>query len=130
MKCDQARAQLGDYQEGNLELARRRLVDDHLADCPACSTELGELRSTIALVRSLPTPELSPGFAEAVMQRIDAGETRVTRLPVPVRRILAPRIAAPIPRSRGVTPFMGWCDQDRRRSQPRPARIGSASDAR
>lgn len=96
MKCAKARAHLGDHLEGDLELPDRREVDLHLAACPDCRRELSELRSTVALLRALPDPQPPEGLVASVMQRIDAGETRVARMPLPLRRVCDPRVAAPL----------------------------------
>ena len=54
MNCGQVRTRLGDYLEGDLELSARAQVDEHLGACADCANELQELRSTVALVRTLP----------------------------------------------------------------------------
>lgn len=96
MNCARVRAHLGDHLEGDLDLHSRVRVDSHLAACTGCSEELRELRATVALVRSLPTPESEPGVVDAVMRRIDAGEGRIARLPELARRAFDPRLAAPL----------------------------------
>lgn len=96
MKCAQARALLGEYLESDLDLPARAQIDEHLVQCAACKCELQELRSTVALLRSLPTPEPPESLISGVMERIDAGETRIARLPIGFRRVFDPRIAAPL----------------------------------
>ena len=46
------------YCGGDLEPAELRLVEDHLAECPACRAELADLQTALRLVRS--TPEIEP----------------------------------------------------------------------
>jgi hypothetical protein len=95
--CARVRAHLGDHLEGDLDLRTRVSVDAHLAACEDCAKELRELRSTIALVRSLPAPQPEPGIADAVMERIDAGEGRTARrLPVAISWVFDPRVAVPL----------------------------------
>lgn len=96
MKCAQACALLGDHLEGNLALQVRTEIDEHLHRCAECKRELHELRSTVALLRSLPTPEPPPNLVADVMERIDSGETRIARLPAGFRRVFDPRVAAPL----------------------------------
>ena len=65
---------MADYLEGDLPLGKRALFDAHLAQCPDCSSELAEMRGTIALLRRLPTPEPPADLTDNVMRRIAAGE--------------------------------------------------------
>jgi hypothetical protein len=94
VNCARARSHLGDHLEGDLELRLRARVDAHLGDCAHCAQELKELRSTVALVRSLPTPEPPTELAGEVMQRIEAGEGRTRRSAVILRNVFDPRVAA------------------------------------
>jgi len=94
VKCARASALLGDHLEGDLALADRTEVDEHLRQCAQCKRELHELRSTVALLRSLPTPQPPAHLVADVMDRIDAGETPLARLPVGFRRFFDPRVAA------------------------------------
>jgi len=73
-----ARRLLGDYLEGDLDLARRARVDAHLAECEECAREVRELRQTVSMLRGLPV-EAPPALADAVMARIAAGEARPSR---------------------------------------------------
>lgn len=65
---------MADYLEGDLSLRKRALFDAHLDTCPDCSSELGEMRRTIALLRRLPTPQAPADLADNVMRRIAEGE--------------------------------------------------------
>jgi hypothetical protein len=68
------RNHLADYLEGDLELGKRALIDAHLDECGDCSGDLAEMQSTIALLRSLPEPEVPQDFVPNVMRRIRNGE--------------------------------------------------------
>ena len=96
MNCAQVRAHLGDHLEGDLDGSVRAQVDGHLEACPNCANELQELRSTVALVRSLPDLAAPVGLADAVMRRIEDGEGRRQRLSFSVRRWIDPRLALPL----------------------------------
>ncbi len=96
MKHSEVHAQLGDYLEGDLPIARRALVDAHIDECPACEVRLSQLRATVDLLRSLGDPEPPPGLANAVVVRLAAGEgqpsglaTLLDRIPRPIRARLA-----------------------------------------
>jgi hypothetical protein len=69
MNHDQVREILGPYLEGELASAQQLVVERHLTSCPACTTEYRELRATVALLRSLPEPEVPAGFSERVLDR-------------------------------------------------------------
>jgi anti-sigma factor RsiW len=60
------REQFSDYLEGTLDLAARKLIDDHLAGCPACTTELAQFRSTLGRLGGLRTK--APGSFLADIQ--------------------------------------------------------------
>jgi hypothetical protein len=94
VNCARVRSHLGDHLEGDLELRFRARVDEHLGRCASCAEELSELRSTVALLRSLPNPRPPAELAGEVMQRIDAGEGRMRRTPVAIRHLFTPQVAA------------------------------------
>lgn len=52
---EQVREQFSDYVEGALDLGARKKVDDHLATCAACTTELAQFRSTLGQLGNLRT---------------------------------------------------------------------------
>jgi hypothetical protein len=80
--------------EGDLELRFRGEVDEHLGRCSSCAHELRELRSTVALLRSLPAPQPPAELANEVMRRIGAGEARPRLSQAVIRRVFDPRVAA------------------------------------
>ncbi len=94
MNCTRARSHLGDYLEGDLDTRSRSKVDEHLARCAHCAREIGELRSTVGLLRSLPAPQPPVDRADEVMRRIRAGEAGARRAPAAVRTLFGPRVAA------------------------------------
>ena len=76
MTHGEVRAELGDYLDGDLPVARRALVDAHLDACTDCASHLHELRAALDALHSLGDPEPPPGLADAVLARIAAGEGR------------------------------------------------------
>jgi len=94
VNCARVRSHLGDHLEGDLEIRFRARVDEHLGRCASCAKELRELRSTVALLRSLPAPQPPAELANDIMQRIGAGEGRIRRTPAVVRHLFGPRVAA------------------------------------
>jgi len=76
MTHGEVRAELGDYLDGDLPVARRALVDAHLDACTNCALHLRELRAALDALHSLGDPEPPPGLVEAVLARIEAGEGR------------------------------------------------------
>jgi hypothetical protein len=69
------RARLNDYVDRELPGTQRAELSAHLAECQDCAAELRELEYTVGLLRRLPEEELPPGFADAVMERVRAGES-------------------------------------------------------
>ncbi len=54
MKCETVCEHLSAYLDGELSPELRTVVEDHLADCPACARQCEELRQTAALLGTLP----------------------------------------------------------------------------
>ncbi len=94
MNCTRVRSHLGDHLEGDLTLHFRTRVDEHLSHCASCARELSELRSTVGLLRSLPTPQPPAELASEIMRRIEAGEARTWQSPAVIRRLFNPQVAA------------------------------------
>jgi hypothetical protein len=94
VNCARARSHLGDHLEGDLDLRSRSKVDEHLGRCTSCADELNELRSTVGLLRSLPTPQPPAELAGEIMRRIEAGEGRSRQAPAVIRGLFGPRVAA------------------------------------
>jgi anti-sigma factor RsiW len=49
---------LAEYHDGELSPARRRQVEAHLAECPACRAELEQMRQLSALLQDVPLPDV------------------------------------------------------------------------
>jgi anti-sigma factor RsiW len=49
-----------DYIEGQLDDAARDRFEAHIADCPACTLYLEQMRQTIAALGRIPPESLSP----------------------------------------------------------------------
>lgn len=58
------------YCGGDLEPAERRLVEEHLAECPACRAELASLHTALRLIRSTPEVDPPPWMTARIMARI------------------------------------------------------------
>lgn len=76
MNHSEVRRCMGEYLQGDLSLAQRALFDAHLDGCEACAEDLRTLRSTIHLLRDLPTPDVPPHLVDRVIARIEDGEGR------------------------------------------------------
>jgi hypothetical protein len=66
MTCDEIRAQLMAYQDGELEVGEREEVARHLADCAVCREELDGICTVLRLAalwepQEQPLPALQPG---------------------------------------------------------------------
>ena len=75
MSHSKLRRLLNDYVDRQLPGTQRAEVSAHLEACGECATEVRELERGVSLLRRLPEPELPPGFADAVMERVRAGES-------------------------------------------------------
>lgn len=75
MSHSRLRARLNDYVDRELPGTQRAEVSAHLKQCQECAAEVRELDQAVALLRRLPEPALPPGFADAVIERVRAGES-------------------------------------------------------
>ncbi|MGH7405108.1 MAG: anti-sigma factor family protein [Candidatus Methylomirabilales bacterium] len=75
MQCQDVRSQLSAYLEGELGVAPRRVVEDHLRECVRCQRELVLLQRTVALLRGLDEVEVPARLADAVGARIAPRKT-------------------------------------------------------
>jgi hypothetical protein len=69
------RRRLSAYCGGELEFAERQLVERHLAECPACRTELADLQTTLRLISSTPEVDPPPWMTARIMARIRGQQT-------------------------------------------------------
>ncbi len=70
MRCDEARARLGRYVDGETTSEARAAIEAHLAKCAACRAELRALR-TLAAELARPSPASVPtGLFDAVESRL------------------------------------------------------------
>jgi len=60
LTCREMTDFLGDYLDGSLALAERRLFDKHLADCPECVAYLRSYAETIRLARQIREDDALP----------------------------------------------------------------------
>ncbi|MFO8007042.1 MAG: zf-HC2 domain-containing protein [Candidatus Brocadiia bacterium] len=83
-ECTQYRDRFSEYLDGRLEEGRRRELEAHLEQCPACRAEIEALRRTVEVLGKLPARSAPDGFAEQVKARIrqqaPAGGRRVMSL--------------------------------------------------
>ncbi len=56
--CKEIRQLLGVYVVGAIDPAERSVVDDHLANCPACRDELAGLAGLPAMLSRVPAPDV------------------------------------------------------------------------
>lgn len=84
MNCDQYREWMSAEIDGMLDEKQARLLQQHLADCPACRQAKADLEKTVALIRALPEMAAPQNLPDAVRQRIAAKP----KIHWPVLRIL------------------------------------------
>lgn len=70
MNCSDVDNLLYDYITGRLSEEDHRSADAHLANCEVCTGNLAIMRETLPLVDCWSPPEVSPGFAERVLESI------------------------------------------------------------
>jgi hypothetical protein len=101
MKCSVVDSLLSAYLDGELSESERSAVDEHLRGCASCAAMLRSLKTTAALVASLPRRQAPSGFAAAVLARVEAQvEAGAHCAPAPDDREASSRVAARRPPTR------------------------------
>ena len=67
MTCRQVVQLLNDYLEGTLPAPDRRLVEEHLAGCEACTAFVGQLRSGRRIVGRLAEQEIPDALRQELL---------------------------------------------------------------
>jgi anti-sigma factor ChrR (cupin superfamily) len=85
--CQKIAALLDDFVDGALNTADRQAVDEHVASCPDCRSELEAIQAVVHAARDLPT-EVTPerDLWPAIAERLDT--------PAPARRPVRQWLAA------------------------------------
>ena len=72
-KCEETRALMSDYVEGELDADVRKRVERHVRFCHRCHTVLGNLRNTVGRLRGLRDAAPAGEDPDAVASRIAQG---------------------------------------------------------
>jgi anti-sigma factor RsiW len=75
-RCEDARALMSDYVEGDIDPAARRRLERHLRFCHRCHVVLGNLRLALAQVRALRGRQPPGADAEAAARLADGWRER------------------------------------------------------
>ena len=70
--CRRIRENLSAHFDGELKQGARRLIDEHLAECPQCRTYYQELKETWKLLDELEEPIVRREFADEVLAKVEA----------------------------------------------------------
>jgi len=68
MECKQLQTQLDDYLDEVLPAQQQGEIQAHLDQCSACQSVVAEEQTLRNMLRQLPVPEPSPGFADRIMR--------------------------------------------------------------
>ena len=71
MECEEIKKLLSEYIDDTLDMHRKRLIEEHLATCKACSEELVSLKAYIKELSSLKEVEAPEDFLEKVHERVE-----------------------------------------------------------
>jgi hypothetical protein len=72
--CQNIRAELSSYVDGELAPAVRAEIEAHLASCPLCQQELSELKTLAVGMAALPKLQPAPRFLADVRRKIARGD--------------------------------------------------------
>ena len=74
MHCELANEQFADWLAGKLPTAEQILLDEHIAECPACRQELADTRQLWQRLAAVPTPKPSPAMHTQFYAMLDTFE--------------------------------------------------------
>ena len=74
MHCELANEQFADWLAGKLPVAEQLLLDEHIAECPACRQELADTRQLWQRMAAVPTPDPSPALRTQFYAMLDTFE--------------------------------------------------------
>lgn len=69
--CRRVRENLSAHFDGELKQGARRLIDEHLAECPECRRHYQELKETWRLLDDLEQPVVRRELADQLWERIE-----------------------------------------------------------
>jgi len=81
--CEDVRAALGDYIDGDVEPDIRRELERHLAECRTCQVLYDTTRKTLRIVTDVGSLEVPEAVSERLLRRIMSG---LAALPDPPHR--------------------------------------------
>ena len=116
MLCEEARARLSAYLDGELPETATQEIEEHLRACAGCNAAFEQLRKADSLLNADVPPPVPHGFADRVMAAANAREPRPTPATVPLWPSLL-RIAAAVVIGLGVG---GWMASDLWRDSEAP----------
>ena len=73
--CDDVRAALGDYIDGDVSPDIRRELERHLAECRTCQVLYDTTRKTLRIVTDVGSFEVPEAISERLIKRIMSGLT-------------------------------------------------------
>ncbi len=71
--CDDVRAALGDYMDGDASPDIRRELERHLAECRTCQVLYDTTRKTLRIVTDVGSLEVPEAVSERLLKRIMSG---------------------------------------------------------
>jgi len=73
--CEDVRAALGDYVDGDVSTDTRRELERHLAECRTCRVLYDTTRKTLRIVTDVGSFEVPEAISERLINRIMSGLT-------------------------------------------------------
>jgi len=73
LSCEDVRAALGDYIDGDVSTDIRRELDRHLAECRTCQVLYDTTRKTLRIVTDVGSFEIPDAVSERLIKRIMSG---------------------------------------------------------
>ncbi|MFW6159538.1 MAG: anti-sigma factor family protein, partial [Acidobacteriota bacterium] len=71
MKCRKAEKMISRELDSRLSLAEKKLLDEHLKLCPACSEAKKEYSRIVRVLREEKLPQPAPGYLNRLLTRIE-----------------------------------------------------------
>ncbi len=95
-ECDKFKLQFSDYLDGELPLAQRKELDDHLAVCWDCAETVRQIKVIQESLRNIPRISTGPDFEQRLHNQLHSLPGRSNIIPLPMQNWKLPAMGSAI----------------------------------
>jgi len=95
-ECDKFKLQFSDYLDGELPLAQRKELDDHLSICWDCAETIRQIKAIQESLRNIPPISTGPDFEQRLHDQLHSLPGRTNIIPLPMQSWKLPAMGSAI----------------------------------